>query len=159
MLSLPLAALTLGSLALSSALPPLGSERKLLHDLLGKRGYNTSSSCLTDAAPVTSAPKPNIWAQIPPEDNLAVWNLLHAPASGLNLTLPSKAKPSDNYVQVSRSTLHQPFSHKLVFGSILFRLIKLTFYPSLMAPERYQQNTLVLSSSRAERRSQILRST
>ena len=99
MLVLPLAGLAFASLALSSALPPLGYERKLLHDLLGKRGYNGSSTCsLDDAAPVTSAPKPNIWAQIPPEDNLAVWNLLHEPASGLNLTLPSKAKPSDNYV-------------------------------------------------------------
>jgi primary-amine oxidase len=106
MLTLPLVGLTFASLALSSALPPLGSERKLLHDLLGKRDYNTSSSCLTDAAPVTTAPKPNIWAQIPPEDNLAVWDLLHAPASGLNLTLPGEAKPSDNYVQVFWSNLH-----------------------------------------------------
>ncbi|KAH4225734.1 amine oxidase [Parastagonospora nodorum] len=97
MMILPFAGLTFASLALSSALPPLGAERKLLHDLLGKRGYN-GSSCLNDAAPVTSAPKPNIWAQIPPEDNLAVWNLLHAPESGLNLTHPSKAIPSDNYV-------------------------------------------------------------
>jgi primary-amine oxidase len=97
MVILPFAGLALVSLALSSALPPLGSERKLLHDLLGKRGYN-GSSCLNEAAPVTSAPKPNIWAQIPPEDNLAVWNLLHAKESGLNLTHPSKAKVSDNYV-------------------------------------------------------------
>jgi primary-amine oxidase len=94
-----LAGLVLSDFALSSALPPLGYDRKLLHDFLGKRdGYNGSSSCLSDAAPVTSAPKPNIWGQISPEDNLAVWNLLHAPATGLNLTLPSKASPSDNYV-------------------------------------------------------------
>lgn len=84
--------------ALASALPPLGHERKILHEYLGKRGYNGSSSCLDEAAPTTSAPKSNIWAQIPPEDNLAVWNLLHAPSSALNLTDPSKAKPSDNYV-------------------------------------------------------------
>jgi len=98
MLALPFVGLAFASLALSSTLPPLGYERKLLHDILGKRGYNGSSSCLDDAAPTTSAPKPNIWAQIPPEDNLAVWNLLHANASGLNLTDPSTAKPSDNYV-------------------------------------------------------------
>lgn len=97
MVMLPFAGLAFVSLALASALPPLGSERKLLHDLLGKRDLN-SSSCLNEAAPTTSAPKPNIWAQIPPEDNVAVWNLLHAPESGLNLTHPSKAIPSDNYV-------------------------------------------------------------
>lgn len=93
-----LAGLHLASIASGSALPPLGYERKLLHDVLGKRGYNGSSMCLNDAAPITSAPKPNIWAQIAPEHNLAVWNLLHDPKSGLNLTDPSKAKPSDNYV-------------------------------------------------------------
>jgi primary-amine oxidase len=93
-----LAGLAFVDLALSTALPPLGYERKLLHDTLSKRGYNGSSSCLSEAAPVTSAPKPNIWAQISPEDNLAVWNLLHESVPSLNLTLPSKAKPSDNYV-------------------------------------------------------------
>jgi primary-amine oxidase len=98
MLVSTLAGLAFANIALSSALPPLGYERKLLHDILGKRGYNSSSSCLNDAAPVTVAPKSNIWAQIPAEDNLAVWNLLHAASSGLNLTDPSKAKPSDNYV-------------------------------------------------------------
>jgi primary-amine oxidase len=98
MLTLLLTGLTLSNAVSSSALPPLGYERKLLHDLLYKRGHNGSLPCLGDAAPVTSAPKPNIWAQIPPEDNLAVWDLLHAPETGLNLTLPEKAKPSDNYV-------------------------------------------------------------
>jgi primary-amine oxidase len=80
------------------ALPPLGYDRKLLHEALGQRGYNTSSSCLTDAAPVTTAPKSNIWAQISAEDNLAVWNLLHDPATGPNLTHPDDAVPSDNYM-------------------------------------------------------------
>jgi primary-amine oxidase len=80
------------------ALPPLGYERKLFHEKLARSSYNTSESCLTDAAPTTKAPKSNIWAQIAAEDNLAVWNLLHDPASGLNLTHPSKAVPSDNYV-------------------------------------------------------------
>jgi primary-amine oxidase len=98
MLTSLLAGLTLSNAVSSSALPPLGYERKLLHDLLYKRGHNGSLPCLEDAAPVILAPKPNIWAQIPPEDNLAVWNLLHAPETGLNLTLPSRATPSDNYV-------------------------------------------------------------
>jgi primary-amine oxidase len=80
------------------ALPPLGYDRKLFHEALSRRGYNTSTSCLTDAAPTTVAPKSNIWAQISAEDNLAVWNLLHDPASGLNLTDPSDAVPSDNYM-------------------------------------------------------------
>ena len=80
------------------ALPPLGYERKLFHEKLARSSYNTSESCLTDAAPTTKAPKSNIWAQIAAEDNLAVWNLLHDPASNLNLTHPSKAVPSDNYV-------------------------------------------------------------
>jgi primary-amine oxidase len=98
MLALHIAGLVLTSLVASSTIPPLGYERKLLHDLIGKRGSNGSYSCLTDTAPIISAPKENIWAQISPDDNLAVWNLLHAEASGLNLTLPTKAKPSDNYV-------------------------------------------------------------
>lgn len=98
MFALLLAGIALIQSVLASALPPLGHERKLLHEYLGKRGYNGSSSCLDEAAPTTSAPKTNIWAQIKPEDNLAVWNLLHAPESALNLTDPSKAKPSDNYV-------------------------------------------------------------
>lgn len=80
------------------ALPPLGYERKLLHETLGRRGYNTSYSCLSDAALVTTAPKFNIWAQISAADNLAVWNLLHDPVSGLNLTRPEDAVPSDNYM-------------------------------------------------------------
>ncbi|CAI4212343.1 unnamed protein product [Parascedosporium putredinis] len=42
--------------------------------------------------------KRNVWAPITSEDNLAVWNLLHAPESGLNLTLPGQAKLTDNYV-------------------------------------------------------------
>jgi hypothetical protein len=159
MLASALTGLTFASLALSLALPPLRSERKLLHDLLGKRGYSNSSSCLTDTAPATSAPKPNIWAQIPAEDNLAVWNLLHAPASGLNLTLPTEAKPSDNYVQVSQSNIYRPCLQKLDFGSILFRLTRLTYYHLSMALDRCHPNMLVLLSLRVARMSQILKST
>lgn len=91
----------LSCLALTStalALPLLGYERKLLHERLAARDYNASASCPSDIAPATTAPKSNIWAQIAAKDNLAVWNLLHDPASGLNLTHPDVAVPSDNYV-------------------------------------------------------------
>lgn len=80
------------------ALPPLGYERKLLHETIGRRGYNLSDSCLSDAALTTAALKSNIWAQISAKDNLDVWNLLHDPATGLNLTYPDDAVPSDNYM-------------------------------------------------------------
>ena len=59
---------------------------------------NSSSSCQAGAAPSTTAPKTNIWAEISAEDNLAVWDFLHAPATGLNLTLPDDANQTDNYV-------------------------------------------------------------
>lgn len=49
-------------------------------------------------APTVTAPKKNVWSQISPADNLAVWNFLHDFKSGLNLTLPSNAKVNDNYV-------------------------------------------------------------
>ncbi|PSN63808.1 amine oxidase catalytic domain-containing protein [Corynespora cassiicola Philippines] len=54
--------------------------------------------CSSEEAPVTTAPVTNAWAQISPEDNLAVWNLLHDPASGLNLTHPDRASLTDNYI-------------------------------------------------------------
>src|SRR4051794_268388 len=51
----------------------------------------------TAAVPV-KAPKSNVWSQISAEDNLAVWQLLHDPKSGLNLTDPALAQINDNYV-------------------------------------------------------------
>lgn len=53
---------------------------------------------IPDAELATKAPKPNIWAPISAEDNLAVWNWLHDPIQGLNLTLPQYAKINDNKV-------------------------------------------------------------
>ncbi|KAF2268147.1 amine oxidase catalytic domain-containing protein [Lojkania enalia] len=97
MLSSIVFCLALSSIVQSSAVPPLNYGRRALRNLLGKRDFNTSS-CLSEAAPTTSAPKANVWAQINPEDNLAVWNLLHDPASGLNLTHPDNATLTDNYV-------------------------------------------------------------
>lgn len=61
--------------------------------------FNEVRTCgLDDVAPTVKAPKPNPWAQITPEDTTAVWNLLHSPGAGLNLTHPDKATVTDNYV-------------------------------------------------------------
>ena len=99
MLSPVLVSLVLPKIVFAAAFPPLGYERRLLKAAFDKRGYNASDpSCLTDAAPITSAPRTNVWAGISPEDNLAVWNLLHNPASGLNLTHPDDAVLTDNYL-------------------------------------------------------------
>ena len=89
--------LTLPSLVAATALPPLGYERKLLLEALSKR-QDASGSCFTGDAPVITAPKTNAWASISPEDNLAVWNFLHAEETGLNLTAPDNATLTDNYV-------------------------------------------------------------
>lgn len=88
--------LTTAGLAASSALPPLGYERSVLGEEFAKR--QSHGGCLGGAAPSTSANKTNVWAPITPEDNLAVWNLLHANESGLNLTDPATANLTDNYV-------------------------------------------------------------
>lgn len=85
-------------LAAASALPPLGAERFFLRDVLEARHADSSSCPIDSPAPVVTAPKPNVWAQITPADNVAVWDLLHDPATGLNLTVPSNATLSDNYV-------------------------------------------------------------
>jgi primary-amine oxidase len=83
----------------SSAAPFLGYDRRVLRDVFDKRSYNeTTASCLKEAALTTTAPKTNPWAPLTREENLAVWTLLHDPASGLNLTDPTKAKLTDNYV-------------------------------------------------------------
>lgn len=86
----------------ASVLPPLGSRRQALLPRFNKyfgTDNTTCSSCsLYEAAVEVSAPKENVWAQISPEDNLAVWNLLHDPESGLNLTAVDKAGINDNYV-------------------------------------------------------------
>ncbi|KKZ64039.1 hypothetical protein EMCG_01700 [[Emmonsia] crescens] len=54
--------------------------------------------CLAEPVPGINAPKINIWAGISAEENLAVWELLHDPATGLNLTYPDNATITDNYV-------------------------------------------------------------
>jgi primary-amine oxidase len=91
----------------SSVLPFLGYDRRVFRGVFDKRAYNeTTTSCFTEAAPTTIAPttiapRTNPWAPLTPEENLAVWKLLHHPASGLNLTDPTKAKLTDNYVSVT----------------------------------------------------------
>ncbi|KAI1778702.1 membrane copper amine oxidase [Hypoxylon cercidicola] len=63
---------------------------------------DSQKGCLTcsiyDVALSIRAPKENVWAPISPEDNAAVWNWLHDPAQGLNLTSPQHAKINDNYI-------------------------------------------------------------
>lgn len=51
-----------------------------------------------DDTPSAQAPKHNVWAQLTNDENQAVWDLLHDPASGLNLTYWDDATQSDNYV-------------------------------------------------------------
>ncbi|KAH7309881.1 lysyl oxidase [Stachybotrys elegans] len=51
-----------------------------------------------EPAPTVRAPRKNVWAQMSAEDNVAVWNLLHDPETGLNLTDPAEATLTDNYV-------------------------------------------------------------
>jgi primary-amine oxidase len=86
----------------SSVIPFLGYDRRVFRGVFDKRAYNeTTTSCFTEPAPTTIAPRTNPWAPLAPEENLAVWELLHHPASGLNLTDPIKAKLTDNYVSVT----------------------------------------------------------
>ncbi|KAI0179221.1 copper amine oxidase [Hypoxylon sp. FL1284] len=85
------------------AAPPLGFARQSLLSRFGSNskasGNATCSDCsIYEPAESVTAPKANVWAPITPEDNVAVWNLLHDPASGLNLTDPDVAVVNDNYV-------------------------------------------------------------
>ncbi|KAI1868215.1 hypothetical protein JX265_007038 [Neoarthrinium moseri] len=88
----------------SSTTPPLGFERRaLLRDFTRRAAAgssaSTSGTCsLDESAPTISAPKTNVWRTLSPEDNIAVYNLLHDPASGLNLTDVSTAGINDNYL-------------------------------------------------------------
>ena len=67
---------------------------------------NNIRTCgLTDAAPQVEAPKTNAWAAISNDDVSAVWDLVHDSANGLNLTDPSNATLTDNYVYFI-DTLH-----------------------------------------------------
>ncbi|KAL6160555.1 hypothetical protein ACJQWK_02314 [Exserohilum turcicum] len=91
--------LALVSLASCSAVPFLGYDTKVAHGLFDKRTANsTVQSCFKEAAPSVTAPKKNPWAPLTPDESLSVWNLLHDPASGLNLTHPDEATVTDNYV-------------------------------------------------------------
>ncbi|KAI1416282.1 copper amine oxidase [Hypoxylon sp. FL1857] len=82
--------------------PPLGYYRQNLLPQFTQRigsNENTCSTCsIYKPAENVVAPKANVWAQISPDDNLAVWNLLHDPTSWLNLTDPDTAIVNDNYV-------------------------------------------------------------
>ncbi|KAK1522239.1 copper amine oxidase [Colletotrichum costaricense] len=85
----------LGLLALGVVVEASSKTRQ--HGLF-KRAANVTTCNINEAAPKVNAPKINVWAPISPDDNLAVWNLLHDPATGLNLTDPNNATITDNYV-------------------------------------------------------------
>ncbi|UQC89979.1 copper amine oxidase [Colletotrichum lupini] len=85
----------LGLLALGVVVEASSKTRQ--HGLF-KRAANVTACNINEAAPKVNAPKVNVWAPISPDDNLAVWNLLHDPATGLNLTDPNNATITDNYV-------------------------------------------------------------
>ncbi|KAI3531238.1 copper amine oxidase [Colletotrichum filicis] len=85
----------LGLLALGVVVEASSKTRQ--HGLF-KRAANVTTCNINEAAPKVNAPKVNVWAPISPDDNLAVWNLLHDPATGLNLTDPNNATITDNYV-------------------------------------------------------------
>ncbi|KAK0380129.1 copper amine oxidase [Colletotrichum limetticola] len=85
----------LGLLALGVV---VGASSKTRQHGLFKRAANVTTCNINEAAPKVNAPKVNVWAPISPDDNLAVWNLLHDPATGLNLTDPNNATITDNYV-------------------------------------------------------------
>jgi len=80
-----------------TAAPSSGFDPLVDFETIHKR-VKDGTCDISGAAPKVTAPKENVWSPITPEDNLAVWNLLHAPESGLNLTDPSIAKLTDNYV-------------------------------------------------------------
>ncbi|KAI0893413.1 copper amine oxidase [Annulohypoxylon nitens] len=87
----------------AAATPPLGYLRQeflpqFTKQIKSENNATCSACSIYQAAESIVAPKANVWSQISPEDNVAVWNLLHDPASGLNLTDPTTAILTDNYV-------------------------------------------------------------
>ncbi|CAM1508850.1 Fc.00g025890.m01.CDS01 [Cosmosporella sp. VM-42] len=95
-----------------AAAPASGFDPLVDFETIHKR---TDTMCnIMAPAPAVKAPIPNPWAPITAEDNLAVWNLLHDPSSGLNLTEPSTANLTDNYV-FWIDTLHTNKSDVLPF--------------------------------------------
>ncbi|KFA67618.1 hypothetical protein S40285_04960 [Stachybotrys chlorohalonatus IBT 40285] len=83
----------LGLASAAAALTPGSQARQRM-----ERQLESGTCGVFEPAPTVQAPRRNVWAQISPEDNLAVWNLLHDPETGLNLTEPSAATLTDNYV-------------------------------------------------------------
>lgn len=83
------------------SLPILGYEFRLIR-VKSAPDSNGQGKCLTcgiyEPALTVKSPKSNVWAPISPEDNTAVWNFLHDPAQGLNLTIPENAGLNDNQV-------------------------------------------------------------
>ena len=92
MLHSPLFAVLALAVAAAGA-PPKGSN-----PLLNFQKRHEPTCDIGSAPPTVKAPRENVWAGITPEDNAAVWALLHSVESGLNLTDPDSAALTDNYV-------------------------------------------------------------
>ncbi len=81
------------------ALPVLARpEPDLWRRAMSLASSGTSTCGLSDEAPYVKAPKTNPWAPISTADVKAVWAFVHAPEQGLNLTDPTNATLTDNYV-------------------------------------------------------------
>jgi primary-amine oxidase len=84
--------------AILAAVPVLARpDANFWRRVVDARDTDTTCDIYADA-PRTEAPKSNVWSQITTEDVKAVWDLVHAPATGLNLTNPDNATLTDNYV-------------------------------------------------------------
>lgn len=84
--------------AILAAVPALARpDANFWKRVVDARDTGTTCDIYADA-PKTEAPKSNVWSQITTEDVKAVWDLVHAPATGLNLTNPDNATLTDNYV-------------------------------------------------------------
>jgi len=87
----------------------------------GPRYKGQPSDCgLFDAAPTVKAPKANPWAPMSSKEAKSVWDFVHAPKTGLNLTAPADASVTDNYVYFI-DTLREwhPPSYKLSLEGVM----------------------------------------
>ena len=96
-------ALCIGAVLLSAGFAKVAlvfSGYDLRLSLVETQSQPCTNCHIYEAAAGTRAPKTNVWAPITPEDNMQVWNLLHDPGMGLNLTAPGEAGINDNMVFV-----------------------------------------------------------
>ena len=86
-------------LATAVSLPQVSarSEPELWKRTLS-RADRKRTCAISDAPPTVKAPYQNPWAQISATEVSDVWNFVHTPEVGLNLTDPAVATVTDNYV-------------------------------------------------------------